>query len=127
MKQLYYPQKPKYNLIHVGSAWKETIVAVSEELDDYRVIVTEDLKADLPTISGDPNQIFLAFLGILLGITDFIRSNGGGVLIVRCETIDRFARFWIFIDSHIGKPKKMCHRPRAGHLSIFLQALWGYP
>jgi hypothetical protein len=62
----------------------------SEEMGVNNISVDGNTAASLPAIKGVPDQLYLAFLSILLNLSDAIGNAGGGTLRYRCRNQQNF-------------------------------------
>jgi|GEM_PF-3314787 len=72
MRQLYHPDHRAPEPISVDSLFREVVKAALEELDRNNVRLVEDFAVDLPPVSGNRDQLYLAFLSMVLNLSDAV-------------------------------------------------------
>jgi len=89
MRQIYRPQGREQEPIQLNSLLEDVLTMASEEMKMHDVIADGEIAAGLPAIRGVPDQLYLAFLSILLNLCDAIGS-AGGILRYRCDNQKQF-------------------------------------
>ena len=90
MRQIYRPQGKEPESIQLDSLLQDVLTITSDEMSNHNVSLEGEIAAGLPAIKGVPEQLYLAFLSILLNLCDVVGSAGGGTLRYQCHDQEQF-------------------------------------
>jgi len=90
MRQIYRPQGKEPESIQLDNLLQDVLKMTSEEMSIHNIILDGEIATALPAIKGVPEQLYLAFLSILLNLCEVIGSAGGGTLRYQCHDQEQF-------------------------------------
>jgi len=99
MRQIYRPETLEPELISVDSLLREVVKAASEELDHNNTRLVEDFAADLRPVSGIRDHLYLAFLSMVLNLSETIGAAGGGEMRASIRVVEGALRMAICADA----------------------------
>jgi two-component system NtrC family sensor kinase len=76
--------------LHINDVIRRTIRLIRNQKSYDRIVITEELKNDLPEVEGDMNQLQQVMLNLSLNACEAM--TGGGTLTIRSETDDGHVR-----------------------------------
>lgn len=85
MRQVYRPDLREWEPLAVESLIREAITAASEEMNNSNIRLVEEFASHLQPVSGQRDQIYLAFLSLLLNLSEAVRAAGTGELRVSLQ------------------------------------------
>jgi signal transduction histidine kinase len=96
MRQLYRPQTDQIDAVRLPEVLRDAFELAREETMRQKVRIVDQLAEYLPPVRGIASQLHLAFLSILLNLTDAIGAKNGGELTVTTRGINDFIQVDFF-------------------------------
>lgn len=98
MRQIYHPETLEPGPISVDSLFREVAKAASEQLDHNNTRWVEDFATDLQPARGIRDHLYLAFLSMLLNLSETIGSAGGGEMRVSLRVVEGSIQLTLGVD-----------------------------
>ena len=96
MRQIYRPQGKIQESIQLDNLLQDVLTMASEEMSIHAISMDGEITTGLPAIKGVPDQLYLAFLSILLNLCNAIGSAGGGTLRYQLRNLKQFIQVEFF-------------------------------
>ncbi len=112
MRQIYRPQGKVQESIQLDSLLQDVLRMISEETSVHDISLDGKIETGLPAIRGVPDQLYLAFLSILLNLYDGFGS-GGGSLRYQCYREKQFIQVEFFAAGAASSPEDGLEEPDA--------------
>jgi signal transduction histidine kinase len=90
IRRVYFAENKTPEPLAAEQLIRQVIAATLEELENTDVRVQEDFPADLPLVYGIRDHLYLAFLSIVLNLSEVLQSTGGGEMRVSLRTVADF-------------------------------------
>jgi signal transduction histidine kinase len=85
MRQLYRPSTGQPETVNIPDMLRDAFELAHEETMRQKVKIQDDLSLDIPPLFAVSGQLHLAFLSIVLNLTDAIGAAGGGEVSVTAQ------------------------------------------
>jgi PAS domain S-box-containing protein len=92
LRYAYLPKAQAAELLDLNQLLQETITLARRELKRQDVVLQADLAPDLPLLTVVADQLYLAFLSLLLNLSDAIGAAGGGELRLNSYPVPQMVR-----------------------------------
>ena len=98
MRQIYHPDNREPEPISVDSLVREVVKAASEELDRNNMRLVEDFAVDLPPVRGIRDQLYLAFLSMVLNLSEVVEAAEEREMHVSLQLVEGSLQLRIWTD-----------------------------
>ena len=98
MRQLYHSDNRVVEPISVDSLFREVVKAASEELDRNNTRLVEDFAVDLPPVNGNRDQLYLAFVSMVLNLSEAVGEAGEKEIHVSFRLVEGSLQLRIWTD-----------------------------
>lgn len=112
MRQLYRPSGEQPEIVLVPALLREILKITREEIQNQHITLKPNLPPDLPPVLGVANQLYLAFLSIVLHLTDAIGSAGGGGLAITASVAQEIV--WVEFSTPVPMAAALGFTPEKG-------------
>ena len=113
MRQLYRPTTDQAEEIQVLNLFREVLEISRDEMLRQNVKLILNLPESSPVCFAIANHLHLAFLTILLNLTDAIGEAGGGSLLVRVSDLQSLIRIEFILQPPINSSFDLGEKPEA--------------